>query len=58
VHETQVEVRQVAHAFSQALAGRLPTAELTRQLQRIAPQGTTEGSLFVAGNYLELPLLQ
>jgi putative protease len=58
VHETQVEVRQVADAISQALAGRLPTAELTRQLQRIAPQGTTEGSLFVAGNYLELPLLQ
>jgi putative protease len=58
VHETGAEVRQVADAFDRAVAGRLPAGELTRRLQRIAPQGTTEGSLFVAGNYLELPLLQ
>jgi hypothetical protein len=30
---------------------------LTRQLQRLAPQGATEGSLFVPENYLALPLL-
>jgi putative protease len=58
VHEHGAELRQVVEAFSQALAGRLPATELARRLQRIAPQGTTEGSLFVAGNYLELPLLQ
>lgn len=58
VHENGSEVRQVAEAFSQALSGRLPMAELTHRLQRLAPQGTTEGSLFIAGNYLELPLLQ
>ncbi len=58
VHENGAELRQVVEAFSQALAGRLSAAELARRLQRIAPQGTTEGSLFVAGNYLELPLLQ
>ncbi len=58
VHETAAEVRQVAAAFSQALAGRLPPAELGRRLQRTAPQGTTEGSLFIAPDYLELPLLQ
>jgi U32 family peptidase len=58
VHEKQGKVREVATAFSQALAGRLAMADVTRRLQRIAPQGTTEGSLFVAGDYLELTLLQ
>jgi putative protease len=57
VHESPEEVRHVSESFAQALAGRLPAAELTRRLQRIAPQGTTEGSLFVAADYLELPLL-
>jgi putative protease len=58
VHEGAPEVRAVAEAFGAALRGRLAPAELSRRLQRIAPQGTTEGSLFVAGDYLELPLLQ
>jgi putative protease len=58
VHESAEEVRAVAEAFDRALAGRLSTSELARRLQQIAPQGTTEGSLFVAGNYLELPLMQ
>ena len=58
VHETGAEVRQVVTAFGQALAGRIPPAELTKRLQREAPQGTTEGSLFIAPDYLELPLLQ
>lgn len=42
----------------QALSGRLPRRELTRQLQELAPQGATEGSLFVADDYLALPLLE
>jgi putative protease len=58
VHESGEEVRAAAEAFNLALAGRLSAGELGRQLQRIAPQGTTEGSLFVADNYLELPLMQ
>ena len=58
VHETADEVRDVVVAFSQALGGHLSAAELARRLQRIAPQGTTEGSLFIAPDYLELPLLQ
>jgi putative protease len=58
VHESGGEVREVAEVFSLALAGRLSATELARRLHRIAPQGTTEGSLFVAGNYLELPLMQ
>jgi putative protease len=58
VHESAAEVREVAEAFAQALTGRITAGELTRRLQRIAPQGTTEGSLFVAADYLELPLMQ
>lgn len=58
VHETGAEVAQVTTAFADQLAGRCTVRELTQQLQRIAPQGTTEGSLFVADTYLEIPLLQ
>jgi putative protease len=58
VHESAAEVQEVAAAFGLALRGRLAAADLSRRLQRLAPQGTTEGSLFVAGDYLELPLLQ
>ena len=58
VHETGAEVAQVAEAFREYLAGRGPLRALTQQLQRIAPQGTTEGSLFGAENYLVIPLLQ
>jgi hypothetical protein len=32
--------------------------ELARQLQKIAPEGTTEGSLYVPEGYLTLPVLQ
>ncbi|HQY93611.1 U32 family peptidase [Caldilinea sp.] len=57
VHESGEQVRQVADAFHAALAGKLTGAALKRQLQRIAPQGVTEGSLFVPPGYLEIPLL-
>jgi U32 family peptidase len=58
VHESAEQVRQVVRAFREALADRISAAELARRLQRIAPQGTTEGSLFVAENYRALPVLQ
>jgi putative protease len=58
VHETAAEVTQVGRAFRDYLAGRSTAAELTRQLQRVAPQGTTEGSLFVPENYMVIPLMQ
>ena len=58
VHETAEQVIQITRAFQDNLSGKLPTRELTRQLQRFAPQGATEGSLFVPDNYLALPLLQ
>ncbi|MEN9935790.1 MAG: hypothetical protein RLZZ387_2369 [Chloroflexota bacterium] len=47
VHESGAEVAQVTRAFADALAGTIAPQELTRRLQRAAPQGVTEGSLFV-----------
>jgi hypothetical protein len=32
--------------------------KLAAELRKSAPQGTTEGSLFVANDYLQLPILQ
>ncbi|MBW7884328.1 MAG: U32 family peptidase [Caldilineaceae bacterium] len=47
VHETGEQVTKVTQAFAASLAGVMPLPELAGQLARIAPQGTTEGSLFV-----------
>ena len=58
VHETGAEVTRMGKLFADALSGQLTAAELTQQLPRVAPQGTTEGSLFVPDNYLALPLMQ
>lgn len=57
VHESAEQVTQITHMFKETLAGRQPTYELGRQLQQAAPQGTTEGSLFVPDTYLSIPLL-
>lgn len=58
VHEGAHEVRTITEAFTAALRDEISANELTRRLQTIAPQGTTEGSLFVANNYLSVPLMQ
>jgi len=58
VHESGEAVTQVAQAFARALAGEGTAAELRRRLRQIAPQGTTEGSLFVPAAAFELPVLQ
>jgi putative protease len=58
VHEMAEDVQRIGHAFQDYLAGRITAHELTRRLQRFAPQGTTEGSLFVPANYEVIPLLQ
>jgi putative protease len=58
VHETAVQVSQITEAFRWALAGKLREGELNGRLRQIAPQGTTEGSLFVPDDYLTLPVLQ
>jgi putative protease len=57
VHETAAQVTNVTRAFQSYQAGTLPSAELTRRLQRAAPQSTTEGSLFVPESYLNIPLI-
>ena len=47
VHETAQQVTQISRLWLQALRRDIPARELTRRLQQAAPQGTTEGSLFV-----------
>lgn len=57
-HESGEEVREVSEAFRLALSGAITGKQLAHRLKRAAPQGTTEGSLFVPANYLTLPILQ
>lgn len=58
VHESAAEVQQVGAAFAEALAGRINSSELGRRLKSLAPEGTTEGSLFVPQDYQVIPLMQ
>jgi putative protease len=58
VHETPGELKRVARAFHSALAGEITPQLLSAELKNIAPQGTTEGSLFIPSDYLKLPILQ
>ncbi len=58
VHETGAQLLAVAEAWREALDGRLAPAELGRRLARCAPQGATEGSLFVPAGYTAIPLMQ
>jgi len=58
VHETANEVRRVAIAFQSYFSGKINRFELDDSLQKVAPQGTTEGSLFVPDDYLNLPSIQ
>ena len=39
-------------------AGRSNARDLTQRLRRIAPEGITEGSLYVPENFMTLPVLQ
>jgi U32 family peptidase len=58
VHESGDQVRRVARLFAQTLRGELNPAQLNRELRSAAPEGTTQGSLFVPPDYLVLPVLQ
>jgi putative protease len=58
VHESAEQVTRIADAFAGTLAGRKTAEQLARELKKIAPQGATEGSLFVPSGYLALPVLQ
>ena len=57
-HESAAQVTAVTRAFADALAGRRTGRELMQQLQKVAPQGVTQGSFFIPDNYLTLPVLQ
>ncbi len=58
VHESAREVTRVTTAFTRALRGELSGEQLAQELRKGAPQGITEGSLFVPKDYLVLPILQ
>jgi len=51
VHENAMQVKQVGTSFLAALNGRMSFDELGQRLRRIAPQGVTEGSLFVPAGW-------
>ena len=57
-HETADQVARVTRAFEDALGGRCSSRELANRLQKLTPQGITEGSLFVPEGYRALPILQ
>ena len=58
VNETAKELTAVADAFQSALSGQITSSQLSAKLKKAAPQGLTEGSLFVPAGYQELPILQ
>lgn len=57
VHETASAVTRVAAALKDALAERISASDLRRALRDVAPQGVTQGSLFVPSSAI-LPVLQ
>lgn len=58
VQESADQLRTVVKAFQSAFDGRNSFVELAKALERAAPQGVTEGSLYVPSGYLTLPILQ
>lgn len=58
VHESGQQVTRITNLYGETLKGNLSTRELADHLQQAAPQGTTEGSLFVPKKYHSLPILQ
>jgi putative protease len=57
-HESAQQVQALVRAFDLTLKGSMTTQNLGAELRKFAPQGTTEGSLFVSNDYLKLPILQ
>jgi putative protease len=57
-HESAAQVESVTRAFADALAGRTTARELAARLPKLAPQGVTEGSLYVPQGWRELQILQ
>jgi U32 family peptidase len=54
VHESAQDIRRVVSAFKDYFAGRINSQQLDERLAKIAPQGTSEGSLFVAANVVQI----
>jgi putative protease len=57
VHETGAQVAQVHAAFAAYFAGKLSAADLDARLRKVAPEGTTEGSLFVPLEQVGMPTM-
>jgi putative protease len=57
-HESGDQLQAVVRAFHLTLQGSMTAQKLGAELRKLAPQGTTEGSLFVPHDYLKLPILQ
>jgi len=57
VHESAEQVTQVSNLFLDRLNGKISSNVLLKRLKQVVPQGTTEGSLFVANSYRALPVL-
>ena len=57
-HETGSHAARITGLFMDFFKGSRTAVQLAQELRRAAPQGTTEGSLFVPANYLTLPVLQ
>jgi putative protease len=58
VHETGPDLLRVVKAFQGYLNNEYSAHDLANILRRIAPEGITEGSLFVPKDYLVFPILQ
>ena len=57
-HESAAQAEGVARAFEAALTGRATPRELAERLRRFAPQGLTEGSLYVPAEDPALRVLE
>jgi U32 family peptidase len=58
VEESARQVEEVTAAFRSYLSGRSGAKQLHGELSRLAPEGTTEGSLFVPEGFDRFPILQ
>jgi putative protease len=58
VNETALELTAIVETFQAALSGQITSAQLAAKLKKVAPQGVTEGSLFIPVGYQQLPILQ
>ncbi|MBM3785918.1 MAG: U32 family peptidase [Acidobacteria bacterium] len=58
VHESAQETQAVIRAFDQGLREELSWPRVASLLKEIAPEGITEGSLFVPKDYQLFPILQ